>query len=189
VTRKTGIDETRRVRRVIRIVLAKCHDFERGRKVGRLCPKCGLKGFHYANVLTGVDAALAEVREQLMDLRGLALLDGLRQSTKKLGGAVSQICKEGRRLDAQFVSATLRAHRELFGYLVAARIGISLSPDAWSAFAMPAVALWHDRVAAVAYIPLHPQRNAHPGSRSRRLRQMHLLFPSGATPTNGGRNA
>lgn len=193
MTSRPGVAETRRVRRVIRIALAKCHDFERGKKVARLCPKCGKKGSYFSGVLAGVDAALLEIRGQLSDDRAVFLVEEVRQRSRKLNEAIAQACKGGHRLETRFVSATLWAHRALFLHLVEERIGVRMTPDTWSGVAMPAIALWGNAVAAVAYFPIPARRLNQPRPWSNRWRQRHLNFTAASepksTPATGGSTA
>lgn len=184
MTSRPGIGETRRVRRVIRIALAKCHDFERGRKAAKLCPKCGRKGFHFSGVLSGVDAVLLEIRDQLSDDRAVFLVDELRQRSRKLKDAIAQACKGGHRLEARFVSTTLWAHRALFSYLLQKRIGVRMTLDSWSGVSMPAIALWGNAVAAVAYVPIRVRGLKRPRPWSNHWRQRHLNFSSATEPSS-----
>lgn len=184
---RPGLVETRRARRVLRAALAKCHDFERRRKLARLCPKCGPRGFYFVGVLAGVDSALLEIREQLSDDRSLFLVDAARQRTQRLSDALSEACRSGHRLEARFVATALWAHRALFRYLVDSKVGVRLAPDTWSLVSMPAIALWGDAAVGVAYYPIGPRRVKRLRPWSNRWRQRHLTFtepdPHSGTPT------
>jgi hypothetical protein len=184
VTSRPGVRETRQARRIIRIALTKCHDFERGRKVARLCPKCGRKGLYFSGVLSGIDAALLEIRDQLTDDRAVFLVDEVRQRSRKLNEAIAQACQGGHLLKARFVSTTLWAHRALFRYLLEERIGVRITPDTWSGVSMPAIALWGNAVAAVAYVPIRVSRLRRPRPWSHRWRQRHLNFTSSIEPSS-----
>lgn len=137
------------MRRATRSVLSKLRDFERRKKLKRLCEKQGRRGAYVPLLL---DALLDLTQQAFAGITATtrsADRDRLLREIENLKAILSRACETRRPVPKSIVTRILKVHRRVFERVLKASPRLPFSNSAWSEMALLAVALWDNRVRGI----------------------------------------